>query len=129
MFQISLIYVFHFRKTGESFIVLLYFVSVKKQWKHLFSHSTLIYALISKQMHNQTFFRAGQIFQIFRAQFVLLIIFLFQMIKPNAIERNTRKLRFPDFLKLFLRREISTKAGNFLSFWENSVVFRTLPNI
>ena len=46
------------------------------------------------------------------------------MVKPNALQANIRKLRFPHFLKLFSRRR-NTKAGNVISFLRSSVVLRT----
>ena len=39
------------------------------------------------------------------------------------------KLSFPNSLKLFSSGDISTKAGNILSFLGSSVVFRTLSDI
>ena len=75
-----------------------------------------MYALITKQVRNQMFFRAWRNFQIFRAQIVL-----FLMIKPNTSEGNISKLRFLDSFKLFLRKKTFIKAGNILSFLGSSV--------
>ena len=88
-----------------------------------------LYVLTTKQVPNQMFFRVGQNFQIWRAQIVLLIMLSFLNDKTKCFTGNTWKLRFPDCLKLFLRRKTSTKGGNILSFLSSSVVLRTLSNI
>ena len=63
----------------------------------------LLYALITKQVNNQMFFRAGRNFHIFKTQIVVLIMLPFLNDKTECLTGNNRKLRFPDSFKIFLK--------------------------
>ena len=77
-----------------------------------------VYALITKQVKNQMFFRAGRNFQIFRAQIALLIILPFLNGKTKCFTGKYWEIKISRFLKTIFEEK------NFYQSWKYSFLFR-----
>ena len=77
-----------------------------------------LFALITKKVNKQMFFRAGRNFQIFRAQVVLLIMLPFLNDKTECSTGKYQEIKISRFLKTIFEEK------NFYQSWEYTFLFR-----